>query len=126
MAQDFFPSRYVPFLYPVPAWHVWYLLAVPLCAAVAIVYKSIRCRSMNKVPKEAAKATAWLLIVPVVSIWWMWKDAGGVEHVTRGKSSQVIAFILMFVLGVIGMAIIQDAFNKVADQGQLPNARAMG
>ncbi|HZN66234.1 MAG TPA: hypothetical protein VFB66_13170 [Tepidisphaeraceae bacterium] len=62
VAQDFFPSRYVPFLYPVPAWHVWYLLAVPLCAAVAIVYKSIRCRSMKKVPKEAAKATAWILI----------------------------------------------------------------
>jgi hypothetical protein len=70
--------------------------------------------------------TAWLMIVPVVGIWWSWKFAGGVEHVTRGKTSQVIAFILMAVLGVIGMAIIQDAFNKVADQGALPNARAMG
>ncbi len=62
VAQDVFPSRYVPFLYPLPAWHVWYLLAVPLCAAVAIVYKSIRCRSMRKVPKEAAKATFWILV----------------------------------------------------------------
>ena len=70
--------------------------------------------------------TAWLLLVPIVSIWWFWKFAGGVEHVTRGKTSQVIAFILVFVLGFIGMAIIQDGFNKVADQGQLPNARAMG
>lgn len=70
--------------------------------------------------------TAWLLLVPIVSIWWMWKFSGGVEHVTRGKTSQVIAFILVAVLGFIGMAIIQDAFNKVADQGALPNARAMG
>ncbi len=84
-------------------------------------------KTKNEMNSQGANIpTAWLLIVPVISIWWMWKYAGGVEHVTRGKSSQVIAFILMFVLGVIGMAIIQDAFNKVADQGQLPNARAMG
>ena len=84
-------------------------------------------KTKNEMNSQGANIpTAWLLIVPVISIWWMWKYAGGVEHVTRGKSSQVIAFILMFVLNVIGMAIIQDAFNKVADQGQLPNARAMG
>ena len=44
---------YVPFMQPLPAWDVWYLLAVPLCAAVSVVYKSIRCRSMRKVPREA-------------------------------------------------------------------------
>ena len=84
-------------------------------------------KTKNEMNAQGANIpTAWLLIVPVVQYWWMWKYAGGVEHVTRGKTSQVIAFILMFILGVIGMAIIQDAFNKVADQGQLPNARAMG
>ena len=53
---------YTPFMQPLPAWDVWYLLAVPLCAAVSIVYKSIRCRSMRKVPIEAAKATGWILV----------------------------------------------------------------
>jgi hypothetical protein len=52
---------YVPFMQPLPAWDYWYLLAVPLCAAVSIVYKSIRCRSMRTVPREAAKATGWIL-----------------------------------------------------------------
>ena len=52
---------YVPFMQPLPAWDVWYLLAVPLCAGVAIVYKAIRCRSMRTVPREAAKATFWIL-----------------------------------------------------------------
>jgi hypothetical protein len=61
-AQDVMPPRYVPFLHPLPAWHVWYLLAVPLCAAVAVVYKAIRCKSMRKVPREAAKATVWILV----------------------------------------------------------------
>ena len=70
--------------------------------------------------------TAWLLIVPIASIYWMWKWAGGVEHVTAGKHSQVIAFILVFVLGLIGMAIIQAELNKAVDRGvpgQLPQAR---
>jgi hypothetical protein len=53
---------YTPFMQPLPAWDVWYLLAVPLCAAVSIVYKSIRCRSMRKVPVEAAKATGWIIV----------------------------------------------------------------
>ena len=52
---------YVPFVQPLPAWDWWYLLAIPLCAGVSVVYKSIRCRSMRTVPREAAKATAWIL-----------------------------------------------------------------
>lgn len=69
--------------------------------------------------------TAWLMIVPIASIWWMWKWSGGVEHVTRGKQSQAIAFILVFVLGLIGMAIVQVALNKAVDEGmgQMPQAR---
>lgn len=64
--------------------------------------------------------TAWLIIVPIASIWWMWKWSGGVQHATRGGMSQPIAFILLFLLGVIGMAIIQAEFNKVK---ALPQAR---
>lgn len=55
-------TGYVPFMQPLPAWDVWYLLALPLCAAVSIVYKSIRCRSMRKVPVEAAKALVWIVL----------------------------------------------------------------
>ncbi|MGE0871295.1 MAG: DUF4234 domain-containing protein [Kofleriaceae bacterium] len=69
--------------------------------------------------------TSWLLIVPIASIWWMWKWSGGVEHVTRGKQSQVIAFILVFILGIIGMAIVQVALNQAIDEGAPGNlARA--
>ncbi|MBA3500254.1 MAG: DUF4234 domain-containing protein [Deltaproteobacteria bacterium] len=84
---------------------------------------------MVKTKGEMVKAgadipTSWLIIVPIASIYWMWKFAGGVEHVTRGKQSQVMAFILMFVLGVIGMAIIQAELNKVdGAASSLPQAR---
>ena len=64
MAAALYPFTlgYVPFMQPLPAWDYWYLLALPLCAAVSIVYKSIRCRSMRTVPREAAKAAGWILV----------------------------------------------------------------
>lgn len=57
--------------------------------------------------------TAWLIIIPFVNIWWMWKYSEGVGQVTNEKLSGVLAFILLWLLGSIGMAIIQDSFNKV-------------
>jgi hypothetical protein len=67
--------------------------------------------------------TAWLIIVPIANIYFYWKWCGGVEHVTRGRMSQVVAFLVMWLLSIIGMAIVQDALNKVADQPSLPQAR---
>lgn len=70
--------------------------------------------------------TAWLIIVPIAGIYWQWKWAGGVEHVTRGKASQAITFVLIFILGIIGMAIVQSWLNKAVDEGmpgQVPQAR---
>jgi hypothetical protein len=84
-------------------------------------------KTKNEMNEAGAQIpTAWLIIVPIVGIWWWWKYSGGVEHVTGGKMSQVIAFILIFVLGLIGMAIVQAEFNKAVDRGipgRLPAAR---
>lgn len=56
--------------------------------------------------------TAWLIIIPFVNIWWLWKYSEGVEKVTGGKLAGVLAFVLLFLLGSIGAAIIQDSFNN--------------
>ena len=70
--------------------------------------------------------TAWLIIIPFVNIWWQWKYSEGVEVVSRKEMSGVVAFLLLFLLGVIGMMILQVTFNKIADQGaQLPPAQAI-
>ena len=45
---------------------------------------------------------------------------------TRGKQQQTMAFVLVFLLGVIGMAIVQAGLNQAIDEGaagQLPQAR---
>ncbi len=58
------PLAYTPFLDPLPAWstHVWPWLLLPLCAGVAIVYKSTKCKSMRRVPAEAAILTVWIVL----------------------------------------------------------------
>jgi hypothetical protein len=49
---------YRPFLDPLPIWvrpWLWPLLLLPLCLAVAIVYKCVRCRRTSEVPREATQ-----------------------------------------------------------------------
>jgi hypothetical protein len=88
-------------------------------------------KTKNEMVRQGADIpTAWLLIVPIANLYWLWKFAGGVEHVTQGKQSQVMAFILMVVannfIPLLGTAIIQAELNKAVDRGvpgQLPQAR---
>ena len=53
---------YVPFVYPLPIWDAWPWLIIPLCAGVAIVYKSVKCHSMKAVPKEALQIFTMILV----------------------------------------------------------------
>ena len=66
--------------------------------------------------------TALFILIPFVNIWWMWKYSEGVEHVTAGKYSTVLTFLLLWLTGVVGMAIVQDAFNNVGGTPQMPAA----
>jgi len=64
--------------------------------------------------KGAQIPTAWLIIVPIANIYWLWKYAQGVELVTSKEMSATTAFILIFLLAIIGMAIVQSKFNAVS------------
>ena len=59
---------------------------------------------------------AWFLPVFgwLIALFWEWKFCGGVEWVTDGEMSTIVAFLLLIFLGAIGMAIIQSKLNKVA------------
>ena len=53
---------YRPFLDPMPvAWAYWYVLILPLCIAVAVVYKSMKCSKMSQVPLEAGQIVLWII-----------------------------------------------------------------
>jgi hypothetical protein len=56
--------------------------------------------------------TMWLVLVPFVSYYWMWKFSQGVELVTKGRANATGTFLLLFLLGSIGGAIVQDQLNN--------------
>lgn len=89
---------------------VFFLALITL--GIYSIYWEVKTKG-EMVKRGADIPTAWLIIIPIVNIWWLWKYSEGVEKVTDGKMQGVIAFILLFVLGSIGQAIIQDGFNKV-------------
>lgn len=59
--------------------------------------------------------TAWLIIIPFVNIYWLYKYCMGVEKVSSGKMSGILLFVLFILFGIIGQAVAQDTLNKVAD-----------
>ena len=71
-------------------------------------------KTKNEMNRRGANIpTAWLIIIPIANIYWMWMYCVGVETVTKGAMSAPLAFLLLFFLGVIGMAIVQSSLNKV-------------
>lgn len=89
------------------------LLTIITFGIYGIVWEVKTKLEMNKLGAEIP--TAWLIIIPIVNIWWLWKYSEGVEKVTNGKTSGVLAFVLLFLLGVIGMAIVQYEFNGISE-----------
>jgi len=59
--------------------------------------------------------TAWLIILPIVSIWWEWKYAVGAEEATAGGISRHAAFWLLLLLGPLGALFVQVALNAAID-----------
>ena len=58
-----------PFLDPIPIWSnaVWPWLLLPLTIAVSLVYKSIKCRTMRQVPREATGIAVWIVLGMVIA-----------------------------------------------------------
>jgi hypothetical protein len=66
--------------------------------------------------KGAQIPTAWLLIVPLVNFFWMYKYYEGAEQVTNKKVSGILMFLLnLFITALIPMALCQDAYNNLAE-----------
>lgn len=85
------------------------------------IYWSVSTKNeMNRLGAQIP--TAWLIIVPFVNIWWLWKYSEGVEKVTNAKMSGVMAFVLLWLISIIGMVIVQLEFNKLGEGATATNA----
>ncbi len=54
-------ASYTPLLQPLPLWDYWVWLIIPLCVAVSVVYKTIKCQHVHQIPREAAGITLWII-----------------------------------------------------------------
>ena len=91
-----------------------FFLPIITLGIYGIVWQVKTKNEMNKLGADIP--TAWLLIVPFVNWYWLWRYSEGVEKVTKGETSTVLSFVLLFLLGIVGFAILQNEFNKVGDQ----------
>ena len=58
----------------------------------------------------------WLLLIPFVGgLIFMWQYGAAVETVTNGKYSQVITLVMLLFLSIIGIAILQSAYNEIGE-----------
>ena len=89
-----------------------FIYTVITCGIYAIVWQ-VKTKD-EMVSLGATIPTAWLLIVPFANLYWLWLYWVGVEKVPGGKTSSAVALLLLFLLGPIGMAVIQNSFNDIA------------
>lgn len=72
---------------------------------------------LNRSQAKVAVPTAFVWLIPIVGgIWWYWKYAEAVDEVTHGKYSTPVSFLIIWLLGTIGCAIMQYAFNESHEQ----------
>ena len=88
------------------------LLGIITLGIYAIAWYANTKGEMNA--KGANIPTAWLLVIPIANLFWIWNFSQGVEMVTKKGMGAGTAFVLLFFLGTIGMAIIQNNLNRIA------------
>lgn len=58
--------------------------------------------------------TAWLMIIPFVNIYWIYKYCEGFAVYAKKDDKTVLWFILWLFVGIIMPGIVQSTLNKYA------------
>jgi type VI protein secretion system component VasK len=74
-------SGFRPFLTPLPVWDHWMWLILPLCVAVAVVWKAMRVPSLADVPKEAGRLLLYILAGYTAGALLVWAIVSVADHV---------------------------------------------
>ena len=69
----------------------------------------------NEMNKLGAKIpTAWLLIIPIANLYWIYKYCEGFSDKVKKDDNTILWFILWILIGIIMPAIVQSELNKLA------------
>lgn len=61
---------------------------------------------------KARIPTIFLLIIPLANLWWMWRYSDAAANFVQQKHPRALIFVLIVLLGPIGLGILQDIYNK--------------
>lgn len=92
------------------------LLSIVTFGLYAIYWSVVTKGEANKAGAQIP--TAWLIIIPLVNIYWYWKLAEGIGQVTNQQVSPIAVFLLIFFLGALGIVIVQFMLNGASVQPQ--------
>ena len=60
--------------------------------------------------------TFWLAIIPIVSLYWLYKYAEGFAQISR-KENATIWFLVFWLVGPLVMpAVVQSELNRIAEE----------
>ena len=59
--------------------------------------------------------TAWMLIIPVLNLYWEYRYTEGYATYVKKDGNAVLWFLLLFFVCPVAMAAFQSELNKLAD-----------
>jgi hypothetical protein len=69
----------------------------------------------NEINSLGAKIpTAWLLIIPIANLYWIYKYCEGFAQLVKKDNNTLLWFIVSILVWIIMPAIVQSELNKLA------------
>lgn len=65
------------------------------------------------VARGAQIPTTWLIIIPIVNLYYYWKYSAGAQQVTGGNANAILLFILFLLVFPVAVLYGQIQYNKV-------------
>jgi hypothetical protein len=68
---------------------------------------------------------AYLLFLSMVP-YWFYKFSKSINEYTNGRMSTAVSFLLLWILHIIGVALVQDSINDTLEAGGNPGVQPVG
>ena len=91
---------------------VVYLLTIVTFGIYGIYWTVSTKTEMNELGAEIP--TAWLMIIPIVNLYWLYKYCEGFATKVKKDNNTVLWFVVYLFLGIVMPFIIQSELNKLA------------
>jgi len=112
---------------------IWVLIspAIVLIGAYILLFVAVISKNpatqyqiqQTQTPNSGIALLSFVLILigfiasAIISVFWFFRFSKAINQYTRGKMSTAVSFLILYLIHLIGVALIQDAFN---DMGAVP------